>query len=167
MHNSLVFTYDSVEALTLNEDCNYILNVPMFYEFDNYSNDRVDFVFDTGAYITVITKRDAAFLGFTNSYIIQSGVPLSGFIGGCMVDIMNIPGMIIGGRHLEGVKVAVPQVDTDTNILGLNVLETFKYLIDTENDLIFFAQNPLPNIPELLRCGKIRSISYGAKNGVK
>ena len=83
---------------------------------------------------------------------------MSGFIGGCLVDIMNIPGMIIGGRRLEGVKVAVPQVDTDTNILGLNVLENFKYLIESENDLIYFAQNPTPNIPEPLRCGKIHNI---------
>ena len=66
MHNSLVFVYDSIEKLVLNEDSNYILNVPVFYEFDNYSNDRLDFVFDTGAFITVITKKDAAFFGFVN-----------------------------------------------------------------------------------------------------
>ena len=60
---------------------------------------------------------------------------------------------------MEGVKVAVPHVYTDINILGLNVIELFKYYVDTENDMIYFADNPNPTIEEPLRCGKVCEIS--------
>jgi hypothetical protein len=75
------------------------------------------------------------------------------------VDIKEIPGVIIGGRRLEGVRVAVPHIKTDVNILGLNVIELFKYYVDTEDDMIYFAQNPTPSIPELLQCSKIHLVS--------
>jgi len=57
----------------------------------------------------------------------------------------------------------VPHVDTATGILGLNVIENFKFLIDTEKDEIYFSQNPYPEIPEQLRCGKIHLISDDLK----
>jgi len=36
-------------------------------------------------------------------------------------------------------------------------------LIDTEKDEIYFSQNPYPEIPEQLRCGKIHLISDDLK----
>ena len=64
---------------------------------------------------------------------------------------------------MEAVKVAVPHAITDLNILGLNVIELFKYYVDTENDLIYFADNPNPTIEEPLRCGKVHILSHDMK----
>jgi len=159
LKNQYIFSYDSIENLTYEEDGNYHIRVPMFYEYNSYSNDTVDFIFDTGAYITVINRFEAKLFGYDDSYTIQHNVPLAGFAGGCMTDIKSIPGIIIGNKRLEGVKVAVPHIDTDVNILGLNVIELFKFCVDTESDEIYFSQNPRPNIPEQLRIGKIHHIS--------
>ena len=131
----------------------------MFYDFGSFSNYMVDYIFDTGAFITVLTRDEAELLGFIDKYTIQANVVLEGFSGSCLVDIKDIPGLIIGGRRLEGVKVAVPQSETDKNILGLNVIELFKYYIDTENDMIYFADNPNPSIDKHLRCGKVHILS--------
>ena len=49
--NSLTITYDSVENLTYERDGNYHILIPAFYEFGSYSNDRIDFIFNTGAYM--------------------------------------------------------------------------------------------------------------------
>jgi predicted aspartyl protease len=133
--------------------------VPTFYKNRDYSNRRTDFIFDTGAFITVITRNTAEKLGFIGLHTIIEDVPLSGFMGGCLSDIKEIPGFLIGGRFLDGVKVAVPRESTDTNILGLNVIEYFKYFVDTENDKIYFSVNPQPNIPDPFRCGEIRIIT--------
>lgn len=80
-----------------------------------------------------------------------------------MTDIKEIPGFIIGGHRLEGIKVAVPHIETDENILGLNVIELFKFYIDTDNDKIYFARNSQPIIPEPLRCRNIFSIASTKK----
>lgn len=159
MSNNLTITYDAIDNLTLEEDGNYHIHIPTFYEYNSFSNDRVDFIFDTGAYITVLSRKEATLFDFINSYTVKTNVPLSGFAGGCLADIKEIPGFIIGGRRLEGVKVAVPHIDTDVNILGLNVIDLFKFFIDTEQDKIYFAQNPSPSIPQLLQCKAIHQVS--------
>lgn len=157
---SMILEYNSIEDLTYNEsDGHYHLHVPIFREHDTYSNIGVDFVFDTGAFLTVLTQDSATRLGFTNCFTIQKDIQLSGFAGGCLADLKEVPGFVIGGRKLEGVKVAVPHINTDANILGLNVIENFKYFIDTEHDKIYFDENPKPEIPELLRAKKIYVVS--------
>ncbi|MCL2198271.1 MAG: retroviral-like aspartic protease family protein [Defluviitaleaceae bacterium] len=151
--------YDAVESLTLEADGHYHLNVPTFYNFDNYANTPVDFVFDTGAFLTVITRDAAARLGFHNRFTVQENITLSGFSGECLADLKEIPGFTIGGRKLTGVKVAVPHIETNTSILGLNVIEYFKYFIDTEHDKIYFAENPMPEIPAQLQSSSILYLS--------
>ena len=157
----LVISYDSVENLTYESDGNYHIHIPTFFEYNNFSNERVDFIFDTGAYITIISRRQANIHGFDDTYIIQANVPLSGFAGNCLTDIMEIPGFVIGGRRLEGVRVAVPHINTDVNILGLNVIELYKYYVDTKCDKVYFSANPQPSIQEPLRCRKIHLLASG------
>ena len=159
LDNSLTFNYASAEKLAIGSDGHYHIHLPTFYEFGSFSNERIDYVFDTGAFITVLTRKEAALLGFIDKYTIQTNVPLDGFAGGCLVDVKDIPGMVIGGRRLEGVKVAVPQVNTDINILGLNVIELFNCYLDTENDMVYFSDNPNPTIEKPLRCGKVHVIT--------
>jgi predicted aspartyl protease len=151
--------YDSVEEMKLGEDGHYHLTVPIFYETDSYTSYKADFVFDTGAYITVVTRATATDLGFLDSHTIESGVKLSGFMGGCLADIKEIPGLFVGGRFFEDVKVAVPHEATDPNILGLNVIDYLKFYVDTEHDKAYFSLNPQPDIPQPLRCGSVRIVS--------
>ncbi|MCL2399305.1 MAG: aspartyl protease family protein [Defluviitaleaceae bacterium] len=158
--NSTISKYDSVENLVYkNSDGHYHLHVPALHDFDSHSNDDIDFIFDTGAFLTVLTQDTVTRLGYAERFTVQCDIQLSGFVGGCLADLKEIPGFIIGGRRLEGVKVAVPHIETDANILGLNVIENFKYFIDTENDKIYFAENPKSEIPELLRVKKIYVVS--------
>ena len=159
MSNVMTITYDAVDRLSLEDDGNYHIRIPTFYGFDSYSNDRIDFIFDTGAYITVLSRQEAVLFDFMDNFTIKSNVPISGFAGSCLVDIKEIPGFVVGGKRLEGVKVAVPHIDTDVNILGLNVIELFKYYIDTEKYEIYFSENPLPSIPDFLQCKKIHQIT--------
>ena len=158
--NSIMSVYDSIEDLAYNDgDGHYHLTVPVLRDYNCYSNVSVDFIFDTGAFLTVLTQESATRLGFVNSFTVQKDVQLSGFTGACLADLKEIPGFIIGGRKLEGVKVAVPHIYTEANILGLNVIEHFKYFIDTENDKVYFAENSKPEIPCLLRARKIFAVS--------
>ncbi len=155
----LTFECISTDALTLENDGHYHIHVPTLYESGSFSNERIDFILDTGAYITVITRKEAALLGFIGQYTVRHDIPLEGFAGGCLADIMEIPGMVLGGQFLKGVKVAVPHVDTATNILGLNVLDLFKFLVDTENRQLHLARNPAPQISPHLQCAGVFSLS--------
>jgi predicted aspartyl protease len=151
--------YSSMEYLPLESDGHYHIQIPTFYEFDNYSNDNIDFIFDTGAFLTVITRKMARFFGFVEAYTIKKDISLTGFAGGCLADLKELPGFVIGGRILSGVKVAVPHDETDINILGLNVIEYFRYYIDTENDYVYFAPNRNVAIAQELQCKSINVIS--------
>jgi len=164
MRSQMTLIFDAYEYLPCKEDGHYHLLIPTFYDHNSPANAEIDFVFDTGAYLTVISRDTAYNFGFLDRFTIQPNVPINGFSGGCMADMKEIPGLIVGGRRLEGVKVAVPHIDTDMDILGLNVIEHFKYFVDTENDMIYFAENPNPEIPDLLKPCKIHAISVD--NGV-
>jgi predicted aspartyl protease len=133
--------------------------VPAFYESGSYANHSIDFVFDTGAFITVVSRETAKRLKFLDSCTIMKDIQLDGFAGGCLADIKETPGFLIGGKFIDGAKVAVPHEDTDMNILGLNVIDYFDFLVDAKNDKIYFAGNPHPDIPDSLRCRQIRMIS--------
>jgi predicted aspartyl protease len=151
--------FDTVEDLPLHVDYHYHLYVPTFFEFDGNANDVIDFVFDTGAFLTVITRKTAENFEFLDRFTVQKDVSLTGFSGQCLADIKEIPGFVIGGKKLVGVKVAVPHTDTGVDLLGLNVLEHFKYFIDTENDKVHFAENPSPNIPNELKAKNVYALS--------
>jgi clan AA aspartic protease (TIGR02281 family) len=157
--------YDSEESLTYEADGHYHIKIPVFYDNDTYTNHKVDFVFDTGAYITVMTRDTASVLGFLDSHTVKENVPLKGFSGECLADIKEIPGLFLGNRFFENVKVAVPHEATDINILGLNVIDHLKYFVDTEYDRICFILNPQPKVPQPFLCGSVRTVSSPAHVG--
>jgi len=64
--------YDAKESFTLEDDGHYHLYVPAFYEFDGYANHEIDFIFDTGAYLTVIARSVAKRFGFLDRFIIRA-----------------------------------------------------------------------------------------------
>lgn len=106
----------------------------------------VALIFDTGAYITVISRPTARDIALP----IGSGKPaaLRGFsrehdvIAG---ELINIPRLMIGKHCVYDVKAVVPLEDVAvTEVLGENVLEYMNYTVDHDKDMIFFQKNPNP-----------------------
>ena len=160
MSDAVNFRHNSVLDLYYGADGHRHIRVPLFYERESYTNRTVDFIFDTGAYLTVLSQETAYALGFYKIEPIQSNIPLTGFADSrCEGDLVEIPGMLIGGRILEDVRIAIPYVATTDDILGLNILEHFNYLIDSTNDKIYFSDNAIYKAPKELGCGRISAIS--------
>jgi len=159
MRNTEVFKYNSVIDYMYDIDGHRHVLVPLFFDKDSYSNDTTDFVFDTGAYLTVLTKDTAKEFGFDMLTPIQRNIPLTGFANSkCTGDLIEIPGMLLGGKRLEDVRVAIPYIETEDDILGLNVLEYFNYLIDSGNDKVYFVDSPIYKPPKELGCGKVTTV---------
>lgn len=160
MSNTIQFQYDAVDSIRYRaKEGHYYLHIPAFLAFNSYANLKINFIFDTGAYLTVISRHTAIRFGFDKFTPIKTDIDLSGFAGKCKGDIIELPGLVIGGKILEGVKVVIPQSVEGMNILGLNVLEYFNYLVDSTNGKIYFAMNESYKIPKVLECASIRSIS--------
>jgi len=167
MPDVVEFKYNSAIDFKYEADGHRYVKVPIFFEEGSYSNDTVDFVFDTGAYLTVLTQKTARLFGFDKLTPISANIPLTGFADShCEGDLIEIPGMMIGGRLLEGVRVAVPYVSTEDDILGLNVLEHFCFLIDNANDKIYFTDNAVYKAPKELGCGRISAVSDSTAGSV-
>ena len=158
MANQVNFQYNSVMDLIHRADGHRHMSVPVFYETKNNTNNNADFILDTGAYLTVLTKMTASRFGFDKLTPLSRKVPLTGFAGYKVEgDLIEIP-MLLGSRRIEA-KVVVPYVDTEDNILGLNILEHFSYLIDSTNDKIYFADNADYKANKTLMCDKVWAVS--------
>jgi len=158
MHK-LSYLYDAEDDLDFDESCHYYLDIPLLHDTDAFLNEPVQFLFDTGAYITVINKKTAILFGFDKLPSVVEHFPLAGISGFCDASLKEIPGMIIGGKVLKGVKVAIPHDDTKYCILGLNVLDYFKYLIDSEYKKVYFSNNPNYKMPDELKSASIMKVS--------
>ena len=154
----MTLEYDAVMPVSYEKDGHYHIFVPTFYELKNNANEKIDFVFDTGAFITVITRQTAIVFGF-DKLPPRNVFSLTGYTGSCLADVKAIPGIIIGGRRLEDVKVAIPHENSKHNLLGLNVLEYFNYFFDNENSKIYFSGNQKYKAPNELMCGKVYMLS--------
>jgi len=158
MHR-LNYDYNTEDDLDFDESCHYYLDVPVLYDLKNYLNSTVQFLFDTGAYVTVLNNKTSLFFGFDKLPSVVEHFPLTGISGSCDASLKEIPGMVIGGRLLKGVKVAIPHDDTKYCILGLNVLDHFKYLIDSELCKVYFNDNPNYKMPNELKSAAVMNIS--------
>ena len=152
----LLQKYRCKQELFFEEDKGqYYIEIPVIQNLGDYSNESVMFLLDTGAYITVLSENTAVALGFDKLPSVIDRFHLAGFAGACTASLKEIPGMIIGDRTLKGVKVAIPHEDTKYSILGMNVLEHFKFFVDTENTLIYFADNPKYKLPQEIKCAEV------------
>ena len=116
---------------------------------------KIQFVFDSGAYITVLTRLSARRVGLpiTGEYTAN----LTGFNKERRSDkaeIVVAPRIEIGKHIVEDVQILVPLEDIEiTEVLGENVLEYFIYTVDHDTDRIYFAKNPNPKPYKDLRKG--------------
>jgi len=153
----LTYKYRSEENLVFLRRSHYHIDIPIIRDFEYRLNRKVMFLFDTGAYVTVINKETSLLLGFDKIPALIEDFPLTGISGSIDASLIEIPGMIIGDRTLKGIKVAIPHEDTKYCILGLNVLEHFKYLLDSEHSKIYFNDNPKYKIPNELKSAEVLS----------
>ena len=107
---------------------------------------KIQFVFDSGAYITVLTRLNARRIGLplTGEYTAN----LTGFNkdrGHDKAEIVIVPKIEIGKYFVENVQILVPLEDIEiAEVIGENVLEYFTYVVDHDIDRIYFAKNPSP-----------------------
>ena len=104
------------------------------------------FIYDTGAYISVLMRDTARRIGLPLTGIYSAN--LTGFNkerGTDEAEIVIAPKIEIGKIILEEVKILVPLDDIEIpEVIGENVLEYFSYTVDRETDNIYFNKNPNP-----------------------
>ena len=103
----------------------------------------VDFMYDTGAYITVINRERYEWYGLNR--LPRKTVTMGGYVGTTPGYVFQIPGLVIGRWMLSGVWAFTPlSKDFKQNLLGDNVIEYFRPFQDNLNDCFYFIENPSP-----------------------
>jgi len=112
-------------------------NMRQFSDMDDSSK---NFIFDTGAQNTIISKRRAIECGYTNLPI-QESVSAGGIGGGFLSCLrIEIPYMIIANKliiHRPSVLI-LEDINTNINILGQDILKPYSYYLDAKRQLIYF-----------------------------
>ena len=105
--------------------------------------DTIRFVYDTGAYITVINRE--VYEWFSLDKLPRTDITISSYNGSTPGYLFQIPGLKIGEKLLTGIWTFSPKSDEiKQNLLGDNVIEYFRPFHDNLNDCIYFIENPNP-----------------------
>lgn len=105
--------------------------------------DVIDFIYDTGAYITVINRENYEWFGLDK--LPRTEATLDGYVSSAPGYVFKIPGIVIGKRLLSGVWAFTPKSEElQQCLLGDNVIEYFRPFQDNANDCFYFADNPEP-----------------------
>ena len=106
-------------------------------------NDTIDFIYDTGAYLTTINKY--VYEWFNLSRLPRKEITIGGYNGVTPGYMFQIPGLKVGEKLLTGVWAFSPKSDEiKQNLLGDNVIEYFRPFQDNLNDCIYFIENTSP-----------------------
>ncbi|MDR2569571.1 MAG: retroviral-like aspartic protease family protein [Oscillospiraceae bacterium] len=133
----------------------YVTLRAIYNTSDKAYAEKVDFIFDTGAFITVISRDIAELFGYDRLPKIPSKI--RGYTGEAPADFVRIPGLKILNTELVDVPVLIPHNnELKQNILGLNVLEYFEYSIETKNDKMHIGLNANPrHYHKILECAQV------------
>ena len=105
--------------------------------------DTIRFVYDTGAYLTVINKE--VYEWFNLDKLPRKEITIGSYNGSTHGYLFQIPGLKIGEKLLTGIWAFSPKSDdVKQNLLGDNVIEYFRPFQDNLNDCIYFIENPNP-----------------------
>ena len=107
--------------------------------------DKIDFIYDTGAYLTVINRE--VYEWFDLDKLPRKEANMSGYVSFSSTGgyVFQIPALVIGGRLLSGVWAFTPKSkDMKQNLLGDNVIEYFRPFQDNQEDCFYFAPNLSP-----------------------
>lgn len=109
--------------------------------------DKIDFIYDTGAYLTVINKE--MYEWFNLDKLPRKEAKMGGYVSSASGYVFQIPGLVVGKRLLSGVWAFTPKSkDIKQNLLGDNVIEYFRPLQDNQSDCFYFMDNldPYPYV---------------------
>jgi len=124
------------------KDGHIYVRIPIVCEGSS-SNDVISFIYDTGAFITVL-NRDR-YEHFKLHTLPRREVTLHGYAGGTIGYLYKIPGLKVGGRLVKGVWAFTPETPLlKQNLLGNNVLEYFRPFQDNMYDSVYFPDNLNP-----------------------
>ena len=137
----MTITFDEktqVKMLRL-DDGHIHIWVPIVCE-GSADDDSVLFVYDTGAFITVLNYDRYKHFKLYN--IPRHEITLHGYAGETSGYLYKIPGLKIGKRLVKGVWAFTPKSPKlKQNLLGSNVLEYFRPFQDNMHDFIYFPDN--------------------------
>jgi clan AA aspartic protease (TIGR02281 family) len=133
----------------------YYVTILAVYSGRDAGNEKINFILDTGAFITVVSRDTAKLLGYNKLPRIVSKI--KGYTGEAPADFVRIPSLKILDTRITDVPVLIPHSsELKQNILGLNVLEYFNYYVDTCNNAIYLSLNPSPqHYHSILACGQV------------
>lgn len=112
-------------------------NIKQFSDInDNFKN----FIFDTGAQNTIISKRRAIECGYTNLPI-QETVSTGGIGGGILsCSRVEIPDITIANKvivHNPTILIS-EDINSNINVLGQDILKPYSYYLDVKMQFIYF-----------------------------
>jgi len=127
----------------------------LYFRMIQTGGNSESFILDTGAFMTVLSRNTALSYGYDKLPKIVTII--KGLTGEEPADFVRIPNLKILNITMINVPVLIPHSKRlKQNIVGLNVLEYFKYCIDTENDKMYIMLNPKPrHYHGILACEKV------------
>ena len=136
----------------------HYITISAIYAGSDIGGTDIDFILDTGAFMTVVSRDIAKEFGYDK--LPKVSAKIKGYSGEVPADFVRIPGLKVLGPLLTDVPVLIPHSNEHKqNVFGLNVLEYFNYYIDTENDKLYLSNNPNPKpYREILACGDVFAI---------
>ncbi|MCL2189335.1 MAG: retroviral-like aspartic protease family protein [Defluviitaleaceae bacterium] len=139
----MTLTIDDKTRVEYNRSKGHVyIDIPIIRE-GGTNSDRINFMYDTGAYITVINREMYEWYGLNK--FPRRAATMGGYVGSTPGYIFQVPGMKIGKRLLLGVWAFTPKSkEIKQNLLGDNVIEYFRPLQDNQNDCFYFIDNLYP-----------------------
>ena len=105
--------------------------------------DKIKFIYDTGAYLTVINREIYEWFGLDK--LPRREANMGGYIASTAGYVFQIPALVVGNRLLSGVWAFTPRCRSiKQNLLGDNVIEYFRPFQDNENNCFYFPPNLTP-----------------------
>jgi len=123
-------------------DGHIYIDIPVICDGSS-DDDTISFIYDTGAFITVVNRDVYETLGLHR--LQHTKTVLGGYAGGAPGYLFQLPGLKIGTKLLIGVWAFSPEsYSLRQNLLGSNVIEYFCPYQDNTHDYIYFPSNSMP-----------------------
>jgi len=106
------------------------------------NSDTIEFIYDTGAYITVINKENYEWFGLEK--LPRTEATLGGYVSSAPGYVFQVPGLVIGTRLLSGVWAFSPKSEELQQCLLVdNVIEYFRPFQDNAREANILRFKPL------------------------
>ena len=121
----------------------YRLYATIYRDTDKVRKGVIDFIYDSGAFLTVINKERYETLGLDRLPRVEHYI--NGYTGKAVGYYFQLPWLQMGGEDLPYVWAFSPKSgELSQNLLGTNVIERFRVFQDNEADCFYFIKNNKP-----------------------